>query len=197
MPAGQTPGPGPGAGNVSQAFLAGKLHLAVPNDRRGRQLYGPSQAARPGGRDESSCRACGGAQPVPGPDGASAGFSWWQELEPPSSGQRAAGLRPAPARQLDHRLSVLAAGHPAQPSSPGQPAADGTVRPNPEHSEARTATGFPGALSGSACLRPSWPGTAGGVLALRAETPVPWFHRTNGPALVPGRGSSSARLCIC
>src|SRR5689334_15310637 len=96
------------------------------------------------------------------------------------SRQCAAGPRHAAA---GHRLSVRAAGHPAQRVSPGEPAADCSVRPNPERSEARTATRLPWRPERERLPAAVVAGSrAGGVLALRAETPVPWFHRTDGPA---------------
>lgn len=57
--------------------------------------------------------------------------------------------------------------------------------------------GFPGALSGSACLRPSWPGTRGRGASAPGGNASPVVAPHGRPGLVPGRGSSSARLCTC
>src|SRR6476469_5060137 len=100
-----------------------------------------------------------------------------------AAGPQAVGARrDRAARQRATRLSVLVAGHVAQPSSPGQPAADGSVRSNPERSEARTATRLTWRPERERLPEAVVVGNRGGVLALRAETPVPWFLHANGPA---------------
>jgi hypothetical protein len=171
MPARPDPGAGLNAtaGNVSQASWRANSTPAMPGGERESQFLWA--------RERASRRPGWGVLPRVWQD--SARFPGRRNLGQilaagPQAAGPAAAVRRDPsrsARQLDHRLSVLAAGIPRSPSRRDTPRPT-APRGRPEHSKARTAARPPWRPEKERLPEAAVAGNRGWMLALRAETPV-------------------------